>query len=261
VRPDVLSNLLAPSRLTTAQQAAVAGLAGLGAAGLANATLDRQQISEAASLTGNSALTAEENDALQDAVVSAVADEIANDSSSGLGFIQPGPRRSRSAGSATSNDTPADGLASATSVDGDDDEDCGFLVSAGSEEDASEGDLPMQVSRYLRVLNETGDKLTVYVQYRTATDDGDWVWRPGTPGSDDAVAFVFEPGEIASLVLDEQGTTINGTRVRIWAVSQSGKEYFEHKDEDLWLVPETNAENEHLYYAADMQPFTMAFAP
>src|SRR5262249_62389407 len=62
-----------------------------------------------------------------------------------------------------------------------------------------------QTQRYLKVKNDTGGKLKVFVQYRAKTDKGAWVWLPASP-EDSAKALVFElaDGEAVYLKAGEQ---------------------------------------------------------
>jgi hypothetical protein len=92
------------------------------------------------------------------------------------------------------------------------------------------------------------------------TADDQWYWYPSDPEqSDNSLSYDMDPGEIATFGRD--GEELGASRIRIWAVAESGKKYLQNKTEDLWLVPETTDDGEHCYYAAQMQPFTMAFTP
>jgi hypothetical protein len=116
-----------------------------------------------------------------------------------------------------------------------------------------------QTRRYLRVVNDTGEKLEIHVQYRTETSDGQFAWFPADPeSSDQSVAYDLDPGE--ATFLGQGNGKMNASRVRIWAISESGKKYVQMKDQDLWLVPEMNGE-ERCYSAPEMQTFVLAFAP
>jgi hypothetical protein len=113
---------------------------------------------------------------------------------------------------------------------------------------------------YLCVKNDTEEKLTVYVQYRTLTDKDEWQWFPADPGkSDEAVAYELDPGEEAGL--RHEGWSVNASRVRIWAVAvESGSEWLDNKDEDLWLVPDGGG-GERYYLAPRMESYTVTFSP
>jgi hypothetical protein len=114
-----------------------------------------------------------------------------------------------------------------------------------------------QDHRYLRVKNDTGEKLTVFVQYQTLSQSKGWTWYPVAPGSGSkAVAYVFAPGQEADL--RHEGWSVKANRARIWARSASGEEFVEYRDQDLWLVDEVNGER--VYYADETETFTFTFA-
>jgi hypothetical protein len=126
---------------------------------------------------------------------------------------------------------------------------------------SEETPLELQTRRYLSVKNDTEERITLYVQYYTRTTRGTWEWFPADPASSDkAVSYDVEPGQEASLT--HKGWDINASRVRIWAVSQgeSGNEWMDNKDEDLWLVTETT-DGEEAYRAAKMDTYTFTLAP
>jgi hypothetical protein len=118
----------------------------------------------------------------------------------------------------------------------------------------------MQTQRYLRVKNDTGEKLTVHVQYRTITDRDQWAWVPADPrqSADQVATFDVEPG--ADVPLSHDSAPIKGSRVRMWAASQSGKEWADARQKDLWLVPESDGKGSHYYLAADTEAFTYTFS-
>jgi hypothetical protein len=109
----------------------------------------------------------------------------------------------------------------------------------------------------VRVKNDTGERLTVYVQYQTISQSKGWTWNPVVPGSEPrAVAYTFVPGQEANL--RHEDWPINANRVRIWARSDSGEEFAEYRDEDLWLVDEIDGDC--VYYADEAETFTFTFA-
>jgi hypothetical protein len=114
---------------------------------------------------------------------------------------------------------------------------------------------PYQNQRYLRVKNDTGQKLTVWVRYRAPGEDGNWAWLPG---DSDAVEYELGPGEETYLALDDQ--RLSASRVRIWAETADGRQMDEYREQDLWLVPEKDDNDEHWYYGAEMEDFTFTFA-
>ena len=108
-----------------------------------------------------------------------------------------------------------------------------------------------QVERFLRIKNDSGEKLTVFLQVRTRNDRGEWVWSPEAPGSKAKVmTFDLEAGK----TLDLTGK-VSASRVRLWARSDSTS-FMDYANQDLWLVPETTSNGEHRYQASQMQTYT-----
>jgi hypothetical protein len=110
--------------------------------------------------------------------------------------------------------------------------------------------------RFLKVKNETGSKLRISVQYRTLTDKT-WTWLPANP-EESAKALTHELADGEEMYVQDAGTKIAASRVRIWAESEAGR-WFQFKDDDLWLVPEMNDRGEHVYQATEMKTFTFIF--
>jgi hypothetical protein len=132
---------------------------------------------------------------------------------------------------------------------------------ADAADDDSQGDeesapLTKFDRRYLRVKNDTKEKLAVFVQYETATETQGWSWFPKAPGQDQAVTYTLAPGQ--ELDLAHQDWTINARRVRLWAQGQSGAEFNEFRDQDLWLVDMANGER--AYQAPEGETFAFSFA-
>ena len=71
--------------------------------------------------------------------------------------------------------------------------------------------------------------------------------------------FDLKPGQ--ETYLEDEGWTINASRVRIWAVAESGKEWNDYKTKELWLVPEADKAGKHVYLAAEMGSHTLPFGP
>lgn len=115
----------------------------------------------------------------------------------------------------------------------------------------------VQTQRYLKLQNDSGSKLKVWVQYRTLSEQKVWVWVPAAPeDSDKALTYDLEPGQ--SLHVAQQGEKIAASRVRLWAQSEIGK-WLEYKDADLWLVPEEDQNGQHNYMANEIKTFTFVF--
>jgi hypothetical protein len=108
-----------------------------------------------------------------------------------------------------------------------------------------------QVERFLRIKNDSGEKLTVFLQVRTRNDRGEWVWTPEAPGSKAKVmTFDLQAGK----TLDLTGK-VSASRVRLWARSDTSS-FMDYANQDLWLVPETTGNGEHRYQASQMQTYT-----
>jgi hypothetical protein len=112
--------------------------------------------------------------------------------------------------------------------------------------------------RHLRITNNTGERLTVYVQHLSRTATGEWAWLPADPRAD-AKAEEFQVEAGADAVLATAAGELTAQTVRLWAVSESGREWADYKDADLPLVPETDAAGNHTYVAAAVGTFTMNF--
>jgi hypothetical protein len=113
-----------------------------------------------------------------------------------------------------------------------------------------------QFQRYLKVTNATNERIRVWVQHRSLDGSGKWKWAPATPGSDLADCYVLAPGE--STYLDNDGTNVAASRVRIWAASADGgaNEWLDYKEQDLWLVEELTPDGTHSYRASEMETYT-----
>jgi hypothetical protein len=123
-----------------------------------------------------------------------------------------------------------------------------LVVPASSGGDA---DAAFQVERFLRIKNDSGEKLTVFLQVRTRNDKGQWSWMPEEPGTKaKAMSFDLDAGK----TLDLTGK-VSASRVRLWARSDTAS-FMDYADQDLWLVPETRSNGEHRYQASRMQTYT-----
>jgi hypothetical protein len=130
----------------------------------------------------------------------------------------------------------------------------------GGGSDQGGDDAVAQTRRYLRVKNATGQRIKVWVQYRTMNDQEQWQWYPADPArAKRGVSFDFEPGE-ESLV-EHNGQRIDGSRVRLWAQAKDGSRWDEYKDKDLWLVSEVDRDGSHTYYAPQIGTYTFTFNP
>ncbi len=107
-----------------------------------------------------------------------------------------------------------------------------------------------QQTRYLRVANETDKPITVFVQYQTLNDKNEWVW---SAEGDDALPYQLQPGEVTDLA--DNGWRINAVSAHVWAKSDAGDEWVAFKNQELWLVPEQDADGNHVYQDPDVQVF------
>lgn len=115
-------------------------------------------------------------------------------------------------------------------------------------------------TRFLRIQNETGEKLKICLQYRAKTDKGEWGWFPADPReqADQAMTYDVDAGKAADLV--DGNWRVNARQVRVWAVSETGQKWFDYKGRDLLLVTEKNAQGDPEYLAAEMETFLFSFA-
>jgi tetratricopeptide (TPR) repeat protein len=89
---------------------------------------------------------------------------------------------------------------------------------------------PRRPWKHLRVVNNTGQPLSVSVFYEAPTKGGLWRWYPDKP-----LSYSFAPGEAGTL--SEGDWVIKARRVRIWAVARTtGDKWYRNKDKDLWLL-------------------------
>lgn len=88
--------------------------------------------------------------------------------------------------------------------------------------------------KYVRVVNNSPDELTVHLVYHTKTTSGSWKWFPDTPAVGKSVTYTFAPGESGVLFHDEW--KVNADRIRLWAVSDS-HHWLDYRDRDLVLSP------------------------
>jgi hypothetical protein len=114
--------------------------------------------------------------------------------------------------------------------------------------------VPVQYERWLRLHNDTADKLTVFLRYHTQDVTGQWDWIPEVPSPQSTkwLAFDLQPGEVLEPKFGELPIAAN--KIRIYAQSSSGL-VVNLKDDDFWLVPEVTPEGEHLYYSEYRQTF------
>jgi hypothetical protein len=111
----------------------------------------------------------------------------------------------------------------------------------------------IQGERFIRVQNDTGKAVTIYVQCYARTTDG-WAWLPAEPGQDgQGLAYDLDAGETTHLAY--QGQKLKGSRIRFWVDSDAGE--WNDCDQDLWLVPEVDQRGNHVYRAAEIETFPL----
>ena len=109
----------------------------------------------------------------------------------------------------------------------------------------------LQTTRYLRLANATDQKVTVFLQYFTQSEGGEWNWLPAAPDSTDGLAIELNPGEVADA--RDGDWRINASKIRIWAKS-ADMNWTMFQNKDLWLVPEL-LDGQHAYESDDQQVF------
>jgi len=133
----------------------------------------------------------------------------------------------------------------------------GIVRSAsGSLSVGSDQALPL-VAKYLRIENRTGEKLTVNVQFLALTDRNKWTWLPSNPSqSTRAHRYTYAPEEAATL--EDSTGKVRASQVRIWARTESGKEFTKYKNQGYWLVGQ-DGDGQHRYYSTAMQTTNYVF--
>jgi hypothetical protein len=93
----------------------------------------------------------------------------------------------------------------------------------------------------------------------TKDDQGGWTWLPANPEeSTKSLTYRLEAGQTTLLRL--QGQKLAASKIRFWAEWQGG-EFTQYRDQDLWLVPEVDANGNHMYYAPDMETYPLNLTP
>ena len=112
--------------------------------------------------------------------------------------------------------------------------------------------------RYLRLENQTDERIHVWLKYHTLEDD-QWVWKPAPPDEDGWVTVAIEPGE--STFIQHRGSQVSADRIRIWGANgKTAKDWGtatalwnRYENEDLRLI---DAEGEQWYF---MRNFVLPF--
>ncbi|HYT93556.1 MAG TPA: tetratricopeptide repeat-containing serine protease family protein [Gemmataceae bacterium] len=92
---------------------------------------------------------------------------------------------------------------------------------------------PPQDSRYLRVVNQTGQPLRLYLRYEAKGKDGVWRWHH-TGQTVEPLVFTLAAGVSANLF--DEDWRISARRVRIWAEGENGGTWLRDRDRDFWLA-------------------------
>jgi hypothetical protein len=129
----------------------------------------------------------------------------------------------------------------------------GAALGQQSDKPTSSGAAPKayQALRYMRVTNITGQKLQVFVRFCVSSPGESDAWMQ-TADKSGVIVYDFEPGESAKLV--SRGEEVAASKVRIWAVSPSGKTWNTFKERDLVIVDQP-------YPSDEIRTFTFAFNP
>jgi len=116
---------------------------------------------------------------------------------------------------------------------------------------------PVQSRRFLLLRNDSGEPLTIRVQFRRLTRHGEWNWFPADPRrSARALEYTIGPGK--AFYLSDGESRVAASKVRIWAEGVStGSRWEDYRYRDLWLVPEMAKDRGHVYHGDKIQTVTM----
>jgi|GEM_PF-6934819 len=90
--------------------------------------------------------------------------------------------------------------------------------------------------------------------------DVNWAWVPGDPTSGKPIELQLAAGQSKKVTLGEQPLTAN--RIVVWAESETGERWTNHKSEPLWTVePNPKAAGNRTYHAEKMALFTYKIEP
>ena len=96
------------------------------------------------------------------------------------------------------------------------------------------GEYKWRSTRYLKVVNNTGETIRVHVIYHTKGSDGRWHWYPWQREGGESVTFEFAPGESAFLL--DGDFRIQADKVRIWAEDVDSDITWQDANHYAWLV-------------------------
>ncbi len=96
------------------------------------------------------------------------------------------------------------------------------------------GDVGRHHARKVRVVNATGEPVTVHLQCEVRKD-GTWQWQPAAPGGAGSLLYDFKPGESATLAVGD--TAVTARRIRAWAVgTKTGRRWLAAQDDQDFPV-------------------------
>lgn len=83
----------------------------------------------------------------------------------------------------------------------------------------------------LKITNNTGERIRIYLQYEYESEKGEWVWWPAQNWH----TYDFAVGETSALL--DNKWKIKARRIRVWAVGQqTGRNYTAHRTNEWWVV-------------------------
>jgi tetratricopeptide (TPR) repeat protein len=94
---------------------------------------------------------------------------------------------------------------------------------------------PIRFVSSLRIINDSGEPLRIYLQYETLVD-GKWAWLPADPKAP-ALTYDWAAGHDSFMAV--KTVRVEARRVRIWAEGKTtGVRLVRYQKVDLWLVKE-----------------------
>jgi hypothetical protein len=116
----------------------------------------------------------------------------------------------------------------------------------------------LQNRRFLRIFNNSGERLKVWLQYNVpdAQDEGSWV--PADPAkSVEAIPYDLLPGKAYDMFHNK--ARIAASRVRYWAITPT-RVWSQNVTEDLWLATAPDDPNRHSYLDTKVETYLLTFA-
>jgi len=98
-------------------------------------------------------------------------------------------------------------------------------------------------TRYLEIKNDARESVTVWVQYYTLNDRGEWAWVSDSEPLEREIA-----AGTTSYIRDDRGVRIQASHVRIWAESAGGSKWEQYKETDLPLVGQDRSQKATFTY-------------